>query len=77
MNIGSSGGHIHDCPLGSAAQWLHGPLLWNYLMVVHLVLSRKELLFKKILFIGIQIFPRLYFFITSKRGHPKVWNAPK
>lgn len=44
MNIGSSGGHIHDCPLGSAAQWLHSPLLWNYLMVVHLVLSRKELL---------------------------------
>lgn len=36
INIGSSRGHIHGLPLGLAAKHLRGPLLWNYLMVVHL-----------------------------------------
>lgn len=46
INIGSSGGRLHDLPLGSAA--VSDPLFWNYLMVVHLVFSRKEPLSFKI-----------------------------
>lgn len=36
INIG------YDLPLALAAQCLRGPLLWNYLMVVHLVLEEKS-----------------------------------
>lgn len=44
-------------------------------MVVHLLFRIKESLFLLKIFIGIQVFLRLYFSVISEKGHSKIWNA--